>query len=69
MTTELKQEYIREIIRLDKLINENKVLLKEVKQRSVKRLIKCFITMLKEEVKSYENKYYNITSTNIYKGE
>lgn len=69
MTIDIKQEYIREIIKRDKLIHENKELLKETKTTSSKRLIKCFTKILTEEIKMYENKYYNLTSNRIYQGE
>jgi len=63
---ESKQLYIKEILKLERIINENKVLLKQTKH---KKLIKCFIKMLTEEVRYYENKYYQLTTNNIYKGD
>ena len=63
---DVKQLYIKEILKLEDIINENKILLKQTKQ---KKLIKCIIKMLTEEVNTYKNKYYQLITNDVHKGE
>lgn len=63
---ETKQQFIREILKREKIINENKELLKSTKY---KRLIKIYIKILTDEIRTYENEYYQLTSNKIYQGD